>query len=258
MIPKIIHYTWFSNDEMPQKVKDCINSWKKIMPDYELRKWDMASLQEINSEFLSEALAEKKWAYAADLVRLYAIYTYGGIYLDTDVEVYKPFDRFLNDQSFIGKESSIHYLNEGAIQKLSSHCFGAEKGDSFVKKCLDYYEGRHFITSSNKQLPNQLRQNIVTLPYIQACIAHQIGFNWNPSYQEIQELEDGLKIYPSIFFDPYQGKTYDRSKSFCIHYAMGGWRETKSTKLTNIFEKIVIRILKSIMRKFHYELKKYH
>ena len=66
MIPKIIHYTWFSNDEMPANTIECINTWKQFMPDYELRLWDMKALQEIDSDFLQEALEAKKWAFAAD------------------------------------------------------------------------------------------------------------------------------------------------------------------------------------------------
>lgn len=94
MIPKIIHYTWFSNDPMPDKVLRCMASWQQIMPDYELKKWDMDAIKHIDVPFLKEALAAKKWAYAADFVRMYAVFYEGGIYLDTDVQVYKSFDRF--------------------------------------------------------------------------------------------------------------------------------------------------------------------
>ena len=107
-IPKIIHYTWFSGDEYPENIKKCIESWHKILPDYELRLWDMKAIENIDSVFLKEAIQMKKWAYAADMVRFYAVYNYGGIYLDTDVEVFKSFDEFLNCNAFIGKENSIH------------------------------------------------------------------------------------------------------------------------------------------------------
>ena len=84
MIPKIIHYTWFSGDEYPEKIKKCIDSWHRFMPDYEFRLWDMKSIENIDSPFLKEAIKMKKWAYAADMVRCYAVYNFGGIYLDTD------------------------------------------------------------------------------------------------------------------------------------------------------------------------------
>ena len=91
MIPKIIHYTWFSGDEMPQIVNECMASWERHLPDYEFRLWDMDAIKDIDAVFLREALSVKKWAYAADYVRLYALYHEGGIYLDTDVMVYKSF-----------------------------------------------------------------------------------------------------------------------------------------------------------------------
>ncbi len=259
MIPKIIHYTWFSNDEMPLKVKECIESWKRIMPDYELRLWNMESLKEIDSIFMTEALQAKKWAYAADFVRLYAVYTYGGIYLDTDVFVYKSFDKFLSDKCFIGKESSIHFGKIGSYQGLSSHCFGAERNQPFIKMCLDYYQNRHFITSQNEKLPNDLRMNMVTAPFIQALIANQIGYDWKPSIQRVQVLKDGTKVYPSIFFDPFQGKTVNRSKSFCLHLAVGGWREKYSVKESKIsfVKRMTFRFLDIFFNQFHYCLKKF-
>jgi len=171
MIPKIIHYTWFSGEPFPEKIQVCIDSWKEHLPDYELRLWDMEAIKSIDSMFLREALAEKKWAYAADYVRLYAVYHEGGIYLDTDVMVYRSFDDLLGERAFIGKENSVHFEGGFTAQYLSSHCFGAEKGHPFVKDCLDYFEDRHFVTSANVKLPQPLRYNFVLLPYIQAEIA---------------------------------------------------------------------------------------
>ena len=259
MIPKIIHYTWFSNDEMPLKVKECIASWKKVMPDYELRLWNMESLKEIDSVFMTEALQQKKWAYAADYVRLYAVYTYGGIYLDTDVLVYKSFDRSLNDRCFIGKESSIHFGKIGAYQGLSSHCFGAEPEHPFLKKCMSYYKDRHFITSKDETLPNDLRMNMVTAPFIQALLANQIGYNWNPTCKTLQVLENGLKIYPQYFFDPFQGKTVNRSKSYCLHLAVGGWREKYNVKESKVsfLKRMLFRGLGVLFNKMGYSLMKF-
>ena len=103
MIPKIIHYTWFSGDPFPEKLQNCINSWKEHMPEYELRLWDMKAAGQIDSIYLKETLNEKVWACAADYVRLYAVYHEGGIYLDTDVMVYKSFNPLLDAVAFIGK-----------------------------------------------------------------------------------------------------------------------------------------------------------
>ena len=109
MIPKIIHFTWFSGDPYPQLIQDCIDSWHKVMPDYEYVLWDYNKIKDIDSIWLKECLAQKKWAFAADFVRLYALFYYGGIYLDTDVDVYKPLDKFLEQRAFIGREG-VHYI----------------------------------------------------------------------------------------------------------------------------------------------------
>ena len=157
MIPKIIHYTWFSGEPFPEEIKTCVDSWEKHLLNYEFRLWNMNAINNIDSIFLKEAISEKKWAYAADFVRLFAIYNEGGIYLDTDVIVYRSFDPVLDQKAFIGKENSIHFEGGFSAQYLTSHCFGAEKGHPFIKKCLDYFERRHFITSNNIELPQPLR-----------------------------------------------------------------------------------------------------
>lgn len=221
MIPKIIHYTWFSGEEMPQVIKDCIASWKKELPDYQLRLWDMAAINDIKSVFLKEAIAERKWAFAADFVRLYALYTEGGIYLDTDVVVFKNFDIFLKDRCFIGTEQSIHFEMIEGVRYLTSHCMGAEKGHVFIKDCLDYYEDRHFVLSHNEHLPTLLRYNYVIIPYIQAVIALEYGYNWNPRINDIQKCREGLVVYPTDYFC---GNVHIRS-SYCQHLTLGGWRE---------------------------------
>lgn len=241
MIPKIIHYTWFSGDPYPAKIQSCIDSWKKILPDYTLKLWDMDAIKNIESAFLQEALAAQKWAYAADFVRLYAIYNEGGIYLDTDVKVLKSFDPLLSCKAFIGKENSIHFEGGFTTQYLSSHCFGAEKHHPFIKACLDYFEGRHFITSSNNELPQPLRFNFVLLPYIQAEIARQYGYEWKPSVQTLQNCNTGLSIYSTCYFDPQ--KVSD--KSYCKHLAAGSWRVDKASEPTyDLKYKLLWRLLK--------------
>lgn len=240
MIPKIIHYTWFSGDPFPENIQNCINSWKVHLSDYEFRIWDMDSVKGINSVFLKEALQERKWAYAADYVRLYAIYQEGGIYLDTDVLVYKPFDPLLKASAFIGKENSIHFEGGFTAQYLSSHCFGAKKNHPFIKDCLSYFEDRHFITSSNVNLPQPLRYNFVLLPYIQAEIARLYGYDWKPSKREIQRCNNELDIYPDVYFDADK----NTDESYCKHLAVGGWRVDKAWEPTyNLKYKITWRLL---------------
>ncbi len=253
MIPKIIHYTWFSGDPFPESIKKCMDSWQTHLNGYELRLWDMKAIESIDSEFLRETLAERKWAYAADYVRLYALMNYGGIYLDTDVLLISNFDRFLDHKMFIGKESYIHFTGSRSSQYLTSHCMGAEKGHPFVKMCLEYFEGRHFVLSQNLNLPANLRYNFVLLPYIQAEIARTYGYDWKPLSQMIQNLDNGLVVYPSQYFDAVD----ETAESVCHHMAIGSWREEKPQQDFNYTLKDKLKwrfiyIFQWIMKKFGY------
>lgn len=125
MIPKIIHYCWLSGDPFPEKIQHCINSWRKVLPDYEFVLWDTKRFPLELSPWVKEAFKAKKYAFAADYIRVYAIYHYGGIYLDCDVEVIKRFDDLLHLPYFVGEEATGDRVEVAA--------FGAEKGTLWVK-----------------------------------------------------------------------------------------------------------------------------
>lgn len=257
MIPKIIHYTWFSGEEMPQVVKDCMASWKRFMPDYEYRLWDMDAIKDINSTFLKEALTARKWAYASDFVRLYALYHEGGIYLDTDVMVYKSFNDLLQNKVFIGKEDVLHQLQiewEWAYL-LTSHCMGAMPHTKYIKDCLSYFDDRHFILSPNEHLPQKLRYNYVILPYIQAVIAREYGYDWSPKNHTTQYCKNDLVIYPSDYFCGHEFQ----NSCYCKHLSLGSWRnwEVSSSYTNSLRHQInrrIKRILDHILSRFSYAL----
>ena len=226
MIPKRIHYTWFSGDPFPPIVQRCIDSWHRYMPNYEFVLWDVERIEDIDSVWLKQCIAKKKWAFAADYVRLYAVYTEGGIYLDTDCMAYQSFDALLHNISFIGKESSIHVEGRRTEMYMTSHCFGAEKGDWFVGRVLSYYRNRPFVMSDDESLPMRLKYNTEYQPFIHSEIAKQIGYSPFPSTDTIQHLEHGVVVYPSDFFDATQ-VTQD---TYIRHLALGSWREQKRTE----------------------------
>ena len=102
MIQKIIHYCWFGGSEPPKLMKKCLKSWQNKMPDYEIRLWSEETFNIPTSiPYVKEAYNEKKYAFVSDYVRLYALYNYGGVYLDTDVEVIKDFSELLNTESIL-------------------------------------------------------------------------------------------------------------------------------------------------------------
>ena len=136
MIPKIIHYCWLSGDEIPEKLQLCMASWKKFLPEYEFMLWDLDRFDINQILWTKQAFESKKYAFAADYIRLYAIYTYGGIYLDMDVEVLKSFNPLLNRKYILGFEDATGI--EGGI-------IGSERGSKWLKECLEYYENRAFV-----------------------------------------------------------------------------------------------------------------
>ena len=126
MIPKIIHYCWLSGDEFPPLFKKCINSWKKRLPGWEFRLWDKTCLEEIDEPWVHEAYEAKVYSHASDYIRLYAVYKYGGFYLDCDVEVLKDFSPLLELNYVLSIENSNSEYIEAAT-------FGAHAGDMYLK-----------------------------------------------------------------------------------------------------------------------------
>lgn len=221
MIPKIIHYSWFSGDPYPKFLKECMDTWKIVLPDYEFVLWDAEKLTACNNAFANEAVSVRKWAFAADFVRLYAVYHYGGIWLDTDVEMFKSFDPFLNDGMFIGREYYVHNDADGEHTMVTSHCFGAEKNHSFLKECLEYYENRHFIRSQNENLVQRLRYDMTIIPDLQAELMRNYGFDWSAGRNELQILSNGIHVYPYQWFD--QPGYTSMKDVVCIHRVAQSW-----------------------------------
>ena len=225
MIPKIIHYSWFSGEPMPDAFLQLMETWKVHLADYEFKLWDMAALKEANIMFANEAVSVRKWAFAADAIRVYAVYHYGGIWLDGDIAVYKSFDPFLNNRMFIGKENSEEFQHDGCgrhLNKLTSHCFGAEKGHPFLKDCVDYYKKRHFILSDKESLPQGLRYDMRLLPSIHALLAIKYGYKGNVLDAGKEEvLTEDIHVYPSHFFD--SPKYHGMGEVVCVHNCFHAW-----------------------------------
>lgn len=226
MIPKIIHYCWISTEEKPELIKRCMKTWHKKLPDYEFILWDARRIaEEIKSTFVDEAIMVRKWAFAADYVRCFAVYKYGGIYLDTDVEVFKSFDDLLDNRMFIGQERATYHLNGHAykITRLTSHCFGAEPEHPFLQFCLYYYKNRRFIRSMNWDLPDEMRYDQTLLPEIQAQLLTNYGYKIQAYYfNKKQTLSNGIKVFPQWYFDA--PLTFSMRNVYCFHHCAGSWR----------------------------------
>jgi mannosyltransferase OCH1-like enzyme len=137
MIPKVIHYCWFGGKEKPDIVKKCIQSWKKYCPDWKIIEWNETNFDISQIDYMKEAYELEKWAFVSDVARLLVIYRYGGIYLDTDVELLAPMEFIINNNAFFVFESDRNIA--------TGLGFGAVKEHKSVKVMLDYYTGKHFI-----------------------------------------------------------------------------------------------------------------
>lgn len=249
MIPNIIHYCWFSGEEMPEIVKACIASWHEHMPDYEYRLWDMESIRDVDVPFLREALECRKWAFAADYVRLYAVEKYGGIYIDADVEVFKSLDPYLSNRMFIGREISANMLGNRPLNFLTSHIFGAEAHHPFLKSCLKYYETRRFIIAHDEELPEQLRYELRISPEVQAMVASlNYGYDASLRNNHVQYCSQGLVIYPSEIFDA----AFPSKDSVCRHLCLGSWRTKPEGKMALCKEPLLGRLVGSPKLKYRF------
>lgn len=197
MIPKIIHCIWLSGEKKDEVYETCISTWKKHMPEYEIIEWNLEKFPANSVPWVQDAVACKKWAYAADYIRLYALYNYGGIYLDMDVCVYKSFDPFLSHRAFSCVEFdprpfySTIYKREVIGCGFEAAVIGAEKGHPWIKACLDHYKDKHFINNPDFYF-NHVMPRIITK------ITHKaFGFKYVPIEQT---LKQGIHIYPPDTF----------------------------------------------------------
>lgn len=214
MIPKLIHYCWLSDDPLPNNILGYIESWKRFLPDYEIVKWDFSRFDKSSSKWVSEAFDRKKYAFAADYIRLYAIYHYGGIYLDSDVEVLKSFNPFLNLKTMIGWQWGKHGLEIAT--------FGAEKGQKWVKQCLEYYEGKAFVNSDGSF-------NMQTLPLIIEETLKANDYNLVDVVRVDEALtvsnDNSIPVFSADFFSPktFDGRLLLNNNTVSIHHFVASW-----------------------------------
>lgn len=198
MIPKIIHYVWVGNNPKPKDIKKCMKTWKKHLKDYEIIEWNESNFDINSHPFVKKAYEAKKWAYVSDYIRMYAIYNYGGIYLDTDVLVLDNFDKFLDNKVFVGFERENYPFTA---------VFGAEKKNKFIKKLLDYYDN---LDAYNFDFENN---NTISVSNI---LINEYGCS---KENKEQLLKDGIKVYKDdILCNPSKNST-------AVHIFTGTWLE---------------------------------
>lgn len=243
MIPKVIHYVWLSGEPFDKLTQRCVESWTLVLKGYTIEKWDYERCKEIiaANSFAREAYARKKWAFVTDYLRVYILYHYGGIYMDSDVEVLKSFDDLLNSNSaFIGFERE---------DVLAASLIATEAQRQWIKDQLSYYDNIHFVNDDESY-------NDTVNPIIFANISKKYGFA--PNGLE-QILKDDVHIYPVEYFSPYNqqdGKLTKTNNTYSIHWFAGGWL-TKRNRINVKINQILTRVFgESFVKKAYKVLKR--
>lgn len=224
LIPKIIHFFWFSGDPFPEQVQQCIDSWKRFCPDYEIRKWDLTNYDYSSNRFAREAIEHRKWAFASDFGRADVVYRYGGIYLDTDVELVRNIDDLLYHDAFIGFESS-EFIDPGSG-------FGAAPGNPVIKEFCDIYKDKRFVLDDGQL-------NTMPCPRYYTSVLDAHGLKRDGSFQ----LLDGIAVYPYYSFCPHShvtNKIYMDPDTYSIHHHAGGWMDKADYPLKELIRQTYV------------------
>lgn len=212
LIPKVIHYCWFSRKEMPEGFKKCIASWKRYCPDYEIVRWDESNYDVNKIGYMQKAYEYQKWGFVTDCARFDILYQHGGIYMDTDVELVRNLDELLYQTAFCGVEKWGNVNTGGGC--------GAVAGHPMIKKMLDSRECISFVREDGKL-------NLETCGVYETRSLISEGMRVDNRVQVVH----GMTVYSSDYFSPYDymsGELNMTENTFSIHHFNGGWLDEKA------------------------------
>lgn len=222
-IPPVIHYCWFGGNPIPEEYVKYIATWKKKCPDYDILQWDESNYDVYKHPYIAKAYKDRKWAFVSDYARLDIIYNYGGIYLDTDVELLKGLDELRKFRVYFGFESET-YISTGLG-------FGAEKGHRLIEKFLKSYDDIEPGT-------------YIPCPQIQSKDMEDIGLIRNNTFQYFDD--GGIAVLPSEFLCPMEYRYRQLNiteETVSIHHYSGSWLD--NILISEGKDKIKNRILRN-------------
>ena len=214
MIPKKIHYVWFGDKDFGEIEKKCMETWHKVLPEYEIVRWGNDCIDKFDNRYFREAIAAKQYAFASDYVRLYALYHEGGIYMDTDEEVIKPLDEFLEHDYFMGCQKC------GSARGLNPALVGAVPHNGVVKDLLAVYDDLAFV---NPDGSFNLKPNPA---YFADVLTEKYGL------KETFVKSGRIEFYPNSFVYDYDHFGTDNKDAYAVHRYSASWRPDWKVLLT--------------------------
>lgn len=217
MIPKIIHYCWFGKSDKDKVSRECMKTWKKLSElGYKVYEWNEDNFDIESNELIRIAYQQKKYAFVSDYVRIWVLYNYGGIYLDTDVEIFKNFDEFLNYDLFLGMIFNC---------SIGTAVIGAKKNNHIMEDMLDIYKRCKVNIKDSKfeiqfedfvDYPTHNNNDLFTIYFVTKVS----GFLLNNKFKCI----NNIAIFPKEYFEKY---TFSKKKNYCVHHANGSWYKSE-------------------------------
>lgn len=242
MIPKVIHYCWFGRNPLPPLAIKCIESWKKHLPDYEIKEWNEDNFDVYITTYTEEAYRLKKYAFVSDYARFWILYHYGGLYFDTDVEIIKSIDDIVAKGPFMGLEK-MEGSGEITLAINPGLGLGYTPGFDFGKEMLDFYQNKHSISWKGKIAG--------TVVYFTTKLLQS---------KDIKKGEHGIlqceniSIYPNDYFDPLNYYTQEftiTENTRSIHHYAASWTDhhrSISDKIKERLKYLYTRFYVSIRR----------
>ena len=225
-IPKIIHYCWFGGNEKPYKVKKYIESWKKFMPEFEVIEWNESNFDINALQYTKQAYEMKKYAFVSDVARLKALSMYGGIYFDTDVEVFKNFTPLLDERCILGFEEEEY---------IATSMMAVEPNNNLINSFLKIYDNIPFLDEKGNIIEGTNVSKLTDLLIEKGLKRENI----------YQKLDDNISIYPKEYFSPYvypYGIYQITDNSYCVHHFFVSW-QSKTVLLKRYLKMVIAKLI---------------
>jgi len=234
MIPKIIHYCWFGPKPFPGLVKKCMETWKVHLPEYELMLWNESN-SPMEIAFVKDAYAAGKYAFVSDYIRFWALYKYGGIYLDTDMYIVKPFNDLLKEDAFFGWETA-NMISIGCCAIGSHPC------NTFIGDIINTYKSLKFYTEHIEQI---VVPQIVTPIYLKHKYYNCRLLSYDFFYPFPYEIKENVRNF----------KQYITPNTIAVHLWNYSW-ESKRDKVKRIISVIIGKKLSKLI--IHFKQRYFH